>query len=133
MMHALERMLRLRKTGKYSDLHQISHSFQAYFSYAKRYGRLKRYGDSAYCYGYSNAYLYASLADEERKRLAPPLFFYFNNEIQTAPQYQRALKKLPTLHKAAFQYAQRIARKNPHLSTHVLHHMDQLDLSLVQD
>lgn len=133
MTHALERMLRLRKTGKYSDLHQISHSLRAYFSYAKRYGKLKRFSDSAYCYGYSNAYLYASLTDEERKEFTPPLFFYFKSEIQTAPQYQRALKKLPTLHKTAFQFAQRIVQKNPHLSTHVLHHMDQLDLSLVQN
>ena len=132
MMHALERMLRLRKTGKYSDLHQISYSLRSYFSYAQRFRKLKRYNDAAYCYGYSNAYLFAALTDDERKKFTPPLFFYFDNEIQSASQYQRALNRFPSLHKAAFQYAQRIALKNPHLSTHVLHHMDQLNLSLVQ-
>jgi hypothetical protein len=133
MMHALERMLRLRKTGKYSDLHQISHSLRSYFSYAERYRKLKNYNDSAYCYGYSNAYLYAALTDDERKEFSPPLFFYFGNEMQNSSQYQRAITKLPDLHKAAFKYAQGISKKNPHLSTHVLHHMDQLNLSLVQE
>jgi hypothetical protein len=92
----------------------------------------KRYDDSAYCFGYSNAYLYASLTDDERKELTPPLFFYFDAEIHKASQYRRKLSKLPDLHKTAFRYAQGIVKKNPHLSTHVLHHMDQLDLSLVQ-
>jgi SIR2-like domain len=133
MMHALQRMLRLKKTGKYSDLHQISHSLRSYFSYAQRFRKLKYYNDSAYCYGYSNAYLFAALTDEERERFTPPLFFYFDSEFQEASQYQRALKKLPNLHKSAFQYAQRIAKKNPHLSTHILHHMDQLNLGLIQD
>jgi hypothetical protein len=133
MKHALERMLRLKKTGKYSDLHQILHSHRSYYSYAQRYRKLKSFSDSAYCYGYANAYIFASLTDDERKRLTPPLFFYFNAEIHSAAQYKRALSRLPTLHKTAFQYAQAIVRKNPHLSTHVLHHKDQLNLSPVQD
>ena len=133
MSHALERILRRRPAGTYSDLHRTTDSARSYYAFAQRYRRLRRYGDSAYCYGYSNAYLYAALTNEERQKYGPGLFFYFDNEMQNARQYARALKCLPEQNKAAFKYAERVVRKHPYLDTHVLHHMDQLDLSLVAD
>src|SRR5262249_12023928 len=99
MSHALERILRLRSTGIYSDLHQTQHSARLYASYAQRYRKLKYYGDSSYCSGYSNAFVYASLANDERRKHTPPLFFYFDNEIQSAHQYSRSIKNLPDQHK----------------------------------
>jgi hypothetical protein len=35
------------------------------------------FGDSAYCYGYSNAYLYASLTNEERKNMSSTFILLF--------------------------------------------------------
>ncbi|RZN11241.1 hypothetical protein CWO90_46550 [Bradyrhizobium sp. Leo121] len=131
MLHALERILRLRKTGIYSDRHRLIGSFRSYHAYAEQYRKIRNYSDSAYCYGYANAYLYASLDDKERSELTPPIFFYFDCEIETAAKYKRALKRLPELHKSAFKYAQRIAARHPHLETHVLDHKDQLDLSQI--
>jgi DNA-binding ferritin-like protein (Dps family) len=77
--------------------------------------------------------LYAALTPEERQKYLPPLFFYFDNEMQNARQYKREIKQLPEQHKAAYKYAQSLIRKHPYLDTHVLHHIDQLDLSLVAD
>ncbi|WP_298255362.1 SIR2 family protein [Bradyrhizobium sp.] len=133
LSHALERILRLRSTGIYSDLHRTSASARSYDLFAQRYRKLRYYGDSAYCYGYSNAYLYAALTSEERQKYAPGLFFYFDNEIRNARQYARALKRLPEKHKAAFKYAQGVVRRHPYLDSHIMHHMDQLNLSLVAD
>ncbi len=61
-----------------------------------------------------------------------PLFFYFDAELQNSSQYRGALKHLPDLHKTAFKYAEGVVKRHPYLSNHVLHHKDQLDLSLVQ-
>ncbi|QND71806.1 SIR2 family protein [Tardiphaga robiniae] len=132
LKHALERILRLRATGRYSDLHQISHSFRAYHGYAERYRKIRRFDDASYCYGYANAYLYAGLTAEERASMDAPLFFYFDAELQNSSQYRKALKHLPDLHKTAFKYAEGVVKRHPYLSSHVLHHKDQLDLSLVQ-
>lgn len=133
LMHGLERILRLRRTGMYSDLHQSQHLAHAYFNYAKRYRKKKYFGDSAYCYGFSNAFVYAAFTSEERRKHRPPLFFYFDSEIYSASEYRRRLNSLPDLHKTAFKQAQDTVRRHPYLSTHVLHHLDQLDLSVVDD
>jgi hypothetical protein len=62
-MHSLNRILRLRKLGTYSDLHYLQHAAHSYLNFAKRYRADKKFGDAAYCYGYSNGYLYASLSE----------------------------------------------------------------------
>jgi hypothetical protein len=131
-MHALKRILRLRRTGAYSDRHRLIGSANSYLTYAKEYRRIKYYSDSAYCYGYSNGYLYAALDEELRSESQLPLFFYFDREIETANKYRRMLSKLPLLHKSAFRYAEKLAAKRPDLKTHILDHKDQLDLSKIR-
>lgn len=131
MLHALERILRLRKSGVYSDRHRLISSSRSYHAYAEQYRKIRNYSDSAYCYGYANAYLYASFDDEDRSELAPPFFFYFDSEIETAAKYKRTLKRLPELHKSAFRYAQKVVKKHPYLANHVLDHKDQLDLGQI--
>jgi hypothetical protein len=132
LMHSLRRILRLRRTGVYSDRRRLISSYNSYAVYAREYRRIRNYADSAYCYGYANAYLFAALDDEIRSKSELPLFFYFDREISTANRYSRELRKLPELHKSAFKYAQRIAAKRPDLRTHVLDHKDQLDLSEIR-
>jgi hypothetical protein len=127
LIHALMRILRLRRLGTYSDLHRLMHSYQSYFNFAKRYRRDKKYSDSAYCYGYATAYLYAQVS-EEHPKAKPPTFFYFDAEIVGKSIYKKAIKKLPDLHKGAFRYAQKIVSEYPKGAGVILHHIDQLNL-----
>jgi hypothetical protein len=126
-IHALKRILRLRTLGTYSDLHRIIRMYESYFNFAKRYRADKKYDDSAYCYGYANAYLYARLS-EDRPNIKPPTFYYFDAEIVGRTTYKKALKQLPSLHKSAFKYARKIVSEFPVGAEIVIHDKDQLNL-----
>lgn len=129
MIDALSRILRLRRSGIYSSLHRLQGSASSYERYAKLFRRDKKYGDAAYCYGYSNAYLFAAVGSQTNFEAIPPLFFHFGFEAHSRNAYKKMLNKLPSHHKSAHKFVQRLAAKYGDSDNIVLHHKDQLDLS----
>jgi len=129
MEQALSRILRLRKTGKSSDLHRLIGTAQSYEHFSRRLKQDRRYGDAAYCSGYSNGYYFAAqFTNRNVKKLTPPLYFYFGHQSWSRSEYRRRVGSFPTLHRAAAKFAQQLAAKLPEQSGFVLHHPPSLDL-----
>jgi hypothetical protein len=103
MIHALERMLKLRNTGEYSHSHYFNDVFKHYENFQRKKLKEKRYEDVAYIEGYLNA-LYFTIVDEENKEdKFPPLYYAFGTgTIYDFKQYKKIIKKLPALHKASY-------------------------------
>jgi len=128
MMHALERILRLRKTGEQSDLHRLQNVFVSYDRFANRFRKDRNYGDAAYCAGYANGYLFAAQYGDEGRPIKPPLFFYFGYEGRSRKGFKSALRSFPTLHRTAFEFAERLMSRYPKNTDVVLHHSPRLNL-----
>jgi hypothetical protein len=108
LQHALERILRLRKTGEYSDRHRLINTARSYFHFAKGYLRNKRFHDAAYSEGYANGMLFAALDAEESA--APPLFYYFGGHgTSSRAEYKRAINRLGSLHRGADKFVRELA------------------------
>jgi hypothetical protein len=128
LIHGLERVVRLRKSGEYSDRHRVLNLARNYTVFAQRYRRDKRFDDAAYCEGYANAMLFAAL-DPEIHDSSPPLFFNFGGfETSKPTAYKRMIRKLPQLHKAPHRFVKRIADKYRREDRIVVHHLPQLNL-----
>jgi hypothetical protein len=127
LLHALERIVRLRNSGRYSDRQRLIGLVQSYEQFGKRYLRQKNYSDAAYCEGYANGMLYALASQDGGGK--PPLFFHFNLFISSSRSaYQRAINKLPAMHKGMHKYLTRVVDKYPGHDGIVIHHKAQLNL-----
>jgi hypothetical protein len=126
LQHSLQRVLRLRKTGRYSDLHRLINTATSYEKAAKEYRKRKNYSDAAYCYGYSYGYKYAAFAGSSNPDTSPPLFFYFDFLSWSKSAFRRNISKLPQLHQAAYKYSKHAISKYPKDFDLVLDHKDQL-------
>jgi hypothetical protein len=130
LMHALERILRLRKTGRQSDLHRLQGSARSYDHFARCFQKDRNYSDAAYCFGYSNAYTFAcQYYGGNADIVDPPLFFYFGFETREKSHYQKQLHKIPVLHKSAFKFAQKVVSKYPKDQNLILHHDPRLNVA----
>jgi hypothetical protein len=108
MQHALERILRLRETGTYSDLHRLQYSARNYFGFAKRYLRDQKFDDAAYCEGFANGMVFATLDPDGD--LYPPVFFYFGGfATSSRTKYRRSISRIPSIYKRANKYLRKIA------------------------
>ncbi len=129
VMHALERILRLKRTGEQSDLHRLQGAAASYERFAQQFRRDRNYGDAAYCEGYSNAYLFASqYRDGLDEIMLPPLFFYFGYYGRSAKEFQAVVPDLPSMHRRAFGFAKKLLSKYPKNEKLVLHHPVRLNL-----
>jgi hypothetical protein len=129
LQHGLERILRLRKTGEYSDLHRLIRQAQSYYEFLRRYLRDKKFDDAAYCAGYSTAMIFASQKSDEREW--PPLFYYFGGYcVDSRSAYKRVINKLPNLYKAPNRFLKKMAAEYPNM---ILVHMAQLNLGKYLD
>ena len=129
LQHGLERILRLRRVGEYSDLHRVVKTATTYFEFLKRYLRDKKFGDAAYSAGFSSAMIFAS---QPRKRKWPPLFYYFAGHCAVSRSgYKRIVNKLPKLYKAPNRFLRKIA--NEYNEDIVLIHMAQLNVGKYLD
>jgi hypothetical protein len=126
LQHALERILRLRKTGQYSDLHKLQHTARSYYYFAKGFLRDKRFDDAAYSEGYADGMLFAALDGEEK--MTPPLFYYFRGfRTSSRSAYKRAIYKLAARHRGADKYVMKISKdcRDPNM---VILHRAQLSV-----
>jgi hypothetical protein len=129
LQHILERILRLRKTGEYSDLHRLIAGTQHYSYYAKRFRQDGNFCDAAYCEGYANGLMYASFPSADRSKTAPPLFFHFGGfQTDRKTLYKNTVKKLPGIHKAAYKFVLNTMGKHRREDNLIIHHIPQLSL-----
>lgn len=108
LQHALERILRLRRTGEYSDLHRLIHTARSYYHFSKCFLKDRKFDDAAYSEGYADGMLYASL--ERPKKMGPPLFYYFGGfRTSSRHVFKRAIHHLPNRHRGADKFVRKIA------------------------
>lgn len=144
MMHAYERIGRLRTTGELSHPCNITGLFKPYTKWQKEKLRKKQYEDVAYIEGYMNAYtsiLIDHLPDtpedqpqedegDEGEQSVPPLYFAFGapneiavrNAVFDLDAFETIIDDLPELHKASFKRAKRIVDRLGENPSVVFHH-----------
>lgn len=126
LIDALRRILRLRRTGEYSDLHRVFTTAKTYYVAAGYYRRDNFISDAAYCEGYAAGMLFAF---QKSPRLEPPIFFHFGDFTTSGKSiYKRFVSRLPALHKRAHNYALNVISKAPPHEDIVMHHRAQLNL-----
>ncbi len=127
LMDALSRIIRLRRTGAYSDVYRLIHTAHGYYEFERRYQRDNNFSDAAYCEGYATGLLFSS--QTSKLRMTPPLFFHFGGFGTSGRSvYKRWVRKLPDLHKTAHRYVIGCLKKIPPHEEIVLHHKAQLNL-----
>lgn len=107
MMHALERALRMRGSGSYSDEDRINRSIAGYFRLRGEKQRNRKYSDIAYIDGYINA-LICLLSPPGHLRQVP-LYYAFGakQDLRTISAYLTFLRNNPQAHKASVQSARK--------------------------
>ena len=122
LIHSLERIVRFRTSGEYSNAQRNIHVARLYESWRKEKLRSRIYEDVAYIDGYVNALLLPLLSDDERNSI--PLYFAFGttDDILTFKDYRKILPELPTLHKASLERAKRYLRKVSYPAETIFHH-----------
>lgn len=116
MMHALERVCELRRTGELSRECSIRGVFVAYLELQKKKLMERKYEDVAYIEGYMNAFiaLLFWLKDEEKEDSEHPPFYYAfgvndssfgRNVLMSYEEFMEIIDDLPNLHKASYRRA----------------------------
>lgn len=123
MIHALERIEALRKTGYYSHRCNISNTMLGYEKKLlpeKR--RQRKYEDIAYIEGYMDGHLYL-LADNKLRRMFP-FYFVFDSGFRTNDfrTLVAQLRKANASRTASHRYACRLVKKAGVSSDMVIHH-----------
>ena len=125
VMHAYERILALRNTGKYSCQCEFINAFEIYEKLRKEKVKMRRYEDVAYIDGYLLAHMDLFLFIKEPDCTGPmPLFYAYGckNDLVKPKDYKKILKQIPNMHKGAYINAQRIVKKNRIVGNDVMHH-----------
>jgi len=103
LMHALERAIEMKGSGKYSHYCQVTGIANAYLKLQKE--KLKRgaYEDVAYIEGYINGLTYLLTTEDERSSVRVPMDFMFGSkdEISDVSGFVERLSANPVPHKAA--------------------------------
>lgn len=110
VLHAVERILRLRSSGHYSRPHRALHKAQMYDQLFKGAVRKREYYDAAYIDGFANGLLALELDDEFVEQT--PLYWVWGSDapMLKAGHFKAELKRAERLHKAATAQAERLLR-----------------------
>lgn len=126
LMDSLRRILRLKRTGEYSNRHKVFSTSQTYYVAAERYRRDGLFSDAAYCEGYANGLQFSF---QRSSRSKPPIFFHFGGFATSGYSvYKRAVSRLSSLNKRAHKYVLGIISRAPPHEDVVFHHRAQLNL-----
>lgn len=111
LMHALERIADMKRTGEYSHRCRVIDKICSYERIRKERVAERRHPDVAYIDGYSNGMLYLLLDDRDRKAL--PLFYVYGNRDQPTrlPRYRQALRAAGLGRLGALRLAKEIVTK----------------------
>jgi hypothetical protein len=124
LIHALDRILNLRKTGHYSNGGNALGTEMAYQELRKKKVKSGSYSDVAYIDGYTNGHLFL-VTDDEFRKIVPRYYVYGDGgSILSLGAYKRVAKTAATLHKAAMTRAKQIIEHFP--GNVVLHHIPMM-------
>ena len=122
LMHALERISDMKRTGEYSHRCHVVEKLRGYEEIRRERVAARKYTDVAYIDGYSSGIMFLLLNREDR-RLLPIYYLYGNRDIpiKSLTAYRRALRSPSNAHHAAIKSARKIAASRLG-STDQLHH-----------
>jgi hypothetical protein len=101
LVHILNRIVDLRKSGAYSDLHSLQRRVFNYNEWKTDKLKAKKYEDVAYIYGYLQGMEFA-LRHRDEPNYAPPLYFVFAQKpfgLDRIEEYVAEQKKILRLKK----------------------------------
>ncbi len=123
LIHALERILALRKTGHYSHAHNLHVAINSYARIRKEKLKSRNYVDIAYIDGYIDGLIYLLALDEERKEFWIYYIFGYKDPIPSLRAYLRLSKKASAIHMASYKLAQKIIKKRNLSKDITFHHI----------
>lgn len=126
LIHSLQRILDLKKTGKYSNLHFVQDKLRSYDEKVSGFIKRKNYAEASYFTGYMNGFIFFlicnKLADGNDVRSVP---FYFHpgmGEFEDVDEYNEIVRRNPKVHKASLAQCTRIVAKKGAGASMVLQH-----------
>jgi SIR2-like protein len=123
LMHALSRILARRRTGEYSNAHNIHHRLEGYETFRSQEVRKKAYEEIAYVDGYLNGVFF--LVADSAARRGLPVYYVFGRKDQpsTKDDYRKLLKKAESTHRSAYRYCRHAVQNTDlRVSGVVVHH-----------
>lgn len=108
LIHSLQRILAVKKTGYYSHECNVSNAISAYNEIRKRKLRKRIYHDVAYVDGYLNGMLFLIFPKYVRRAIPIYYVFGFKDHPSTYSKYIKANKSAKNIHKGAYYYAKRV-------------------------
>lgn len=120
LIHAFERILNKKKTGEYSHPCNIISLLKGYDEIRREKLKHKVYHDVAYIDGYTSGLTF--LLVDPVKRQSLPLYYLFGSkkDLICFEDYLKECSSAKLLHKNAYKYAERIAKK--YKNDIVMHH-----------
>lgn len=117
IIHALERAIEMRYSGKYSNRSNLYSVALAYKKKSKENLKRKQYNNVAYIEGYLNGLTFLLLDDKKRIEINVPKYFAFGTKanLLTFDDFIDFIKSKPEAHKASLSEAKKILTsvKNP--------------------
>jgi hypothetical protein len=112
LIHALQRIIRMRKSGEYYSVNAVHARAHGYDHKIHDYGKKKDFWNAAYAQGYQNGLLFLLLRSEDDKSPRPPFFDVpLNVEFDSLAAVLRfPEKKIP---RALANQAKRVLRRWP--------------------
>lgn len=117
LIHAFQKILDLKKTGQYSDLHYVRGQISAYEKAISEYTRKRDYWEVSYFSGYLVGLEYFDIASIEEEEELPELPMYFHpgaGPIDSA-EFDARIRHNPGFHKGALAQARSILKRQPGL------------------
>jgi hypothetical protein len=124
MMHALERAIEMKGSGKYSDWCRVRRSVEGYLELKRERLSGGEYGDVAYIEGYINGLMFLLMGSERQEAVLPPMYFAFGvkKDIFTLSELLGVLTGGSIPHKAARRMAVRHLSRYADQDSIVIHH-----------
>ncbi len=123
LIHALERILALKKTGYYSHACNTAHAIRAYENeILPKKRRERRYHDVAYAEGYIDGHYFFIGDDEFRRQI--PLYYAFGEQtlVRDLKHYMRVLKNAPRRSSTHHRFARSLVNRRATNAGMVIHH-----------
>lgn len=111
IIHAFERMIQLKNTGRYSHVCFLKESVDSYFKIRKKFNKARRYFDVAYIDGYIYGLL--NLVPINKTILRGDSYYYIFGYgiVDSLKKYNKLEKKSYDFHRAAYKWAQNESKK----------------------
>jgi hypothetical protein len=125
VIHALQRIIDMRKTGEYSDLHRLSHQLDKYEEMISEYLTKRDYWEYAYFSGYLVGLEFFILCNMPDREDNPDLPMYFHPGLGPLDrdEFAQKVRGCPEVHKGALKQAQRLLKQPRWANADVVQHL----------